>query len=100
MRLLISCASLSLLLGTPAFASADSFNAFSQPDIRTGDSNLSWSYNWRSANSAESVLAQLRKVCSSDDRFDRRRCAKGTEILRNAYAELQARRAAEDAIAE
>jgi hypothetical protein len=99
MRVII-LASLSLAIAAPAFATADSFNQFSAPDIRTGDSSMSWSYNWKSANSAEQVLAQLRAVCKSDNRFDRRRCARGTAILNDAYAELQARRAAEGIIAE
>ena len=100
MRLPLSIVIGSFALSAPAFATADSFNQFSPPDIRTGDSSMSWSYNWKSDNSAESVLAQLRAVCKSDDRFDRRRCARGTVILKNAYAELQARRAAESVIAD
>jgi hypothetical protein len=100
MRVTITLASLSLALAAPAFATADSFNQFSAPDIRTGESNMSWSYNWKSANSAERVLAQLRAVCKSDNRFDQRRCAKGTAILKDAYAELQARRAAEGIVAD
>ena len=100
MRFLLSFAAISIAISAPAFASADSFNRFSPPEMITGDSNMSWSYNWASADSAQRVLAQLRAVCKSDDRFDRRRCAKGTAILKNAYAEMQARRAAQSVIAD
>ena len=100
MRLLLSCTSLSLVLAAPAFATADSFNQISPPDISTGDSAMAWSYNWKSADSAERVLTQLRTVCKSSNRYDQRRCAKGTAILENAYAEWQARRAAEGIIAD
>jgi hypothetical protein len=100
MRIGISVAVLSLALAAPAFASADSFNQISAPDIRTGSSDMGWSYNWNSSDGAKQVLAQLRTVCKSSNRYDQRRCAKGTAILKDAYAELQARRAAEGVIAD
>lgn len=100
MRFPLSFAAISIALSAPAFASADSFNRFNPPEMSTGDSGMGWSYDWTSADSAQRVLARLRAVCKSDDRFDRRRCAKGTAILKNAYAEMQARRAAQSLIAD
>ena len=99
MRLFISCASLSLLVAAPAFATADSFNSMNM-QVNTGNFDAGWSYAFKSRDNATSVLAQLRAVCKSSDRYDQRRCAKGTAILENAYAELQARRAAEGVIAD
>lgn len=100
MRLGISVAVLSLALAAPAFASADSFNQFSAPDIRTGNSDMGWSYNWKAGDSAKHVLARLRAVCKSSNRYDQVQCRRGTAILKDAYAELQARRAAEGVIAD
>jgi hypothetical protein len=100
MRFLLSFGAISIALSSPAFASADSFNRFNPPEMSTGDSNMSWSHNWTSADSAQRVLAQLRAVCKSDDRFNRRRCAKGTAILKSAYTELLARRAAQSVVAD
>ena len=100
MRLLLSCAALSLALTAPVFATAGSFNQFSAPDIRTGNSDMGWSYNWKSSDSAKHVLARLRAVCKSSDRYDQLQCRRGTAILKDAYAELQVRRAAEGVIAD
>ena len=100
MRFTLSFAAISIALLAPAFASADSFNRFNPPEMSTGDSGMGWSYNWTSADSAQRVLARLRAVCKSDDRFDQRRCAKGTAILKGAYTEMQARRAAQSVVAD
>lgn len=43
---------------------------------------------------AKQVLIRLRAVCNSDNRYDKKRCAAGMAILRDAHSEMQYRRAA------
>jgi len=47
----------------------------------------------------DQVLKQLNRVCASDTAFDRKRCARAWRIINDAYAKLQAKRAAEAAAA-
>ena len=48
-------------------------------------------------NSSKAVLARLNQLCASDRSFDQQRCEKAWRVINRAYADLQARRAAEAA---
>lgn len=98
MRKVLLFAALSLAISAPAFATADSFNWIT-PEVSTGYNDIGWSYTFKS-DGAKQVLAQLRTVCASDNRFDQRRCARGTSILKKAYTEMLLRRAAQDVVAD
>ena len=50
-------------------------------------------------NSPKAVLARLNKLCASERASDKQRCEKAWRVINRAYADLQARRAAEGATA-
>ena len=50
-------------------------------------------------NSPKAVLARLNQLCASERSSDQQRCEKAWRVINRAYADLQARRAAEGATA-
>lgn len=101
MRIAIPLAVISMLAATPAFASADHFNALNRETLSTGINDMGWLYGSGSEErNAAKVLAKLRTLCSSDNHYDQYYCARGMKVLNKAYAEFKLRKAAEAAIAD
>lgn len=99
MRIVTMLLAVGLSVSTPAFAQVDT-GAYASSSSYVGDP-LAWAYGAETRLQARTrVLNRVREVCSSRSYADKVRCGNAIAIIKAGYAELQARRSAESAIAE